>query len=174
MKRKATLTAAVILGVGGSYGAEVTPAYYFDCDAPEERAAVWMRDLTSLPATVTGMLEVAEVKSHPKWLASFAIVVRNPDGASPSGLRVGWPVAEPRVPYIEAVSPKLRSTNQRQRASWNSTGKVSFTISVAADGETLFKVGDSVFSDKLDVTKPLKLTLTCSTAEVIFDSVKVQ
>jgi hypothetical protein len=102
------------------------------------------------------------------------MVIRNPDGASSSGLRIGWPVSEPREPVIEALAPRLRAANERQGAPWRTKGKVQFSISVTAEGTALFKVGDLEFSDSLDLAKPLKLALTCSTAEVIFDSVKVQ
>src|SRR5262245_21274360 len=102
---------------------QAVPSYYFDCDAPEERAAIWMRDITSLPMSVSGNFEVVELKAHPQWLSSLSIVVRNPDGATSIGMRVAWPPKGSGEPFVEALSPQLRAANQQNRAPWLGKGK---------------------------------------------------
>jgi hypothetical protein len=170
MMRSAIVLGAILFCASASLLQAATPAYQFDCDAPSGRAAFWTRELLELPVSVSGTLQLVEKKSHATWASLSTVLITNADRDSSSGFRIGWPRAKKSSPFVELLAPGVGTP---VRHPWAASGPVEFLISIAADGTVQVRVGEVSHTAKVDATKPLKLHLSCSTAEVKFDAVRV-
>jgi hypothetical protein len=174
LKRSALLIALLMAPIHAATPPDSEPSERFECDASgDSEPPVWKKELTAFPAYVSGTFEMLELKSHRQWPPMVQVYIDNPDSHS-KGFSINWLPEESGGPTIRWFPTWQTAARALESAPWRATGVIPFDLAVSADGQVRLRVSDVVHAAWVDVTKPLTIQLTCITAKVHFDSIRVR
>ena len=172
MKLSALLSALMMAYASAAISADSELLARFDCDASgESEPPIWKKELTAIPAHVSGTFEMVKLKSHRQWPPMVQVYLRNADSQS-RGFSIAWRPEEDGGPTIRWFP--TWHTAAFESSPWRATGVIDFDIAVWSDGQVRFRVNDVLHAAWVDVNKPLMIQLTCITSKVSFDSIEVR
>jgi hypothetical protein len=148
--------------------------YEFDCDAPEAASTTWSGPLPSGPAVIAGTIKLVVTRKHETFIPMGGVVFfgSNPDIAASLSF-----VAFPQKPGNVDAMITLRATptaapRRIALVSLPAADKIPFTVRLEA-GSIDVTVAETKRRVKIDFLTPSRVSLSCSSAEFLFENVTI-
>jgi len=145
---------------------------YFDCDVPSGKFSRWTQTSSPIGPTVTGTLNLIEVRPGPSWLPVASVGILGGERKTYVGLRARVNPATPD--QLEFVLVSSQSPRDRPAfAVAPARLKVAFSLVIDDLGHVSADVGGRSDSLTLEGFVAKEFELSCSSAQFKFENVRL-